>query len=128
MNFIWSFLAGLAVWFITPFIATLQGDTRLAASAGGAALVLGILFAVGKVSYRRGLEAAKAEEAANSEVEQSQSAQPGVQVGVGIKAKKNVTVRVGKVRSNGDGGVDVGKDIDAGQSASVHVDHVEKKP
>ena len=128
MNFVWSLLAGLVVWFITPFISSLQGDTRLAVSAGGAVLLLGILFALGKMSYRRVLEAAKAEAAAKVEAEQAQKARPGLQVGVGVKAKKNVTVRAGKVSSSGEGGVEIGKDIDAGQSASIHVEDAEKKP
>lgn len=128
MNFIWSLLAGLVVWFIMPFIAPLQGDTRLAIAAGGAVLLFGILFVIGKMSYRRGLEAAKAEAVAKVEAEQAQKGRPGVQVGVGIKAKENVTVRVGKVRSGGEDGVEIGKDIDAGQSASVHSDDIEKKP
>ena len=128
MNFIWSLLAGLVVWFITPFIAPLQGDMRLAVAAGGAALVLGILFALGRMSYRRVLEAAKTEAAAKVEAERAQIARPGLQVGVGVKAKNNVTVRAGKVRSSGEGGVEIGKDIDAGQSASIHANDVEKKP
>ena len=128
MNFIWSLLAGLVVWFITPFIGPLQGDTRLAVTAGGAALVLGILFALSRKSYRRGHEAAKAEAAAKVEAGQAPKARPGLQVGVGVKAKKNVSVKAGKVRSSGEGGVEIGKDIDAGQSASIHADDVEKKP
>lgn len=127
MNFVWSLLAGLVVWFITPFISSLQGDTRLAVAAGGAVLVLGILFALGRMSYRRVLEAAKAEADAKVEADQAQKARPGLQVGVGVKAKKNVTVRAGTVRSSGEGSVEIGKDIDAGQSASIHADDVEKK-
>lgn len=125
MNFVWSILAGLVIWFATPFIAPLQGDARIAVAAVGAVLVLVALFAVGKISYRRGHEAGMAEA---DEAEKKRAPGPSVQVGVGLDAGRDATVKAGKIRSEGEGSVEVGKDIDAGQSVSVEADDIEKTP